>query len=132
MRPGCMKVNVLWNAWDVEGGELRTTEELSAMNFNEIENYLHSGYRYAVKSFEIVDLDSGKWNGEHAWLLSCDNNGIMILVGDYSIVEALEAKIHNDNKVGSKYDKSIICVTVEDWFDQQYFSCPKSCPKICK
>lgn len=127
MRPGCMKVNVLWNAWDVEGGELRTTEELSAMNFNEIENYLHGGYRYGVKSFEIVDLDSGKWNGEHAWLLSCDNNGIMILVGDYSIVEALEAKIHNDNKVSSKYDKSIICVTAKDWFDQQYFSCPKIC-----
>ena len=127
MRPGCMKVNVLWNAWDVEGGELRSTEELPAMNFNEIEDYLHSGYRYEVKSFEIVDLDSGKWNGEHAWLLSCDNNGIMILVGDYSIVEALEAKIHNDNKVGSKYDKSIICVTAKDWFDQQYFSCPKIC-----
>ena len=127
MRPGFMTVDVLWNAWDVEGGELRSIEDLPAMNFNEIEDYLHSGYRYAVKSFEIVDLDSGEWNGEHAWLLSFDNNGIMILVGDYSIIEALEAKIHNDNKVSSKYDESIICVTAKDWFAQQHFSCPKIC-----
>ena len=127
MRPGFMKVDVLWNAWDVVGGESRSTEDLPAMNFNEIEDYLLSGYRYSVKSFEIVDLDSGEWNGEHAWLLSFDNNGIMILVGDYSIAEALEAKIHNDNKVSSKYDKSIICVAAKDWFDQQHFSCPKYC-----
>ena len=127
MRPGFMTVDVLWNAWDVEGGESRSIEDLPAMNFNEIEDYLHSGYRYAVKSFEIVDLDSGEWNGEHAWLLSYDNNGIMILVGDYSIIEALEAKIHNDNKVSSKYDESIICVTAKDWFAQQLFSCPKIC-----
>ena len=127
MRPGFMKVDVLWNAWDIEGGESRSIEDLPAMNFNEIENYLLSGYRYSVKSFEIVDLDSGEWNGEHAWLLSFDNNGIMILVGNYSLAEALEAKMHNDNKVSSKYDKSIICVSVKDWFDQQHFSCPKYC-----
>ena len=127
MRPGFMKVNVLWNAWDVEGGESRSIEDLPAMNFNEIEDYLLSGYRYAVKSFEIVGLDSGEWNGEHAWLLSFDNNGIMILVGNYSLADALEAKIHNDNKVSSKYDKSIICVTAKDWFDQQHFSYPKIC-----
>ena len=48
MRPGFMKVDVLWNAWDVEGGELRSTEDLPAMNFNEIEDYLHSGYRYGI------------------------------------------------------------------------------------
>jgi hypothetical protein len=119
MRPGFMKVKVDWDVLKHEDGERQQIIDMPAMSISEIENYLNSGYRYSVKSFEIVDLDKGRWNGKNAWLLSYDNDVVTILVGAHSINEAIEAKKYNDNKTKSKYDDCIICVTVKEWFQQQ-------------
>lgn len=119
MRPGFMKVKVNWDVLIHEDGEPQQIIDMPTMSISEIENYLNSGYRYSVKSFEIVDLNKCQWNGKNAWFLSYDDNGVTLLVGNHSINEAIEAKKYNDNKTKSKYDDCIIQVTVQEWFQQQ-------------
>lgn len=120
-----MKVKV---NWDTDG---RSLEELGlqevvnipTISMDNVADYLSDEYGYCVESFTIVDLDSGYYHGEDAWVLSDDGSEMVILVGGHTLEEALKSKEHIDyDDEGSEYADYIVWTDTEEWLEQQDLS----------
>ncbi len=118
-----MKVFVDWDTdgYSVEELGLPTIVDMTTLNVDDIADYLSDNYGYCVSSFKIIDLDSGAWHGEDAWVLYDDGHEMTILVGGYSLEEALEVKERCDADMPSLYDNYIFWVDVVEWIEQQEF-----------
>lgn len=116
-----MKVFVDWDTdgYSVEELGLSSVVDIPTMNEEDIADYLSDEYGYCVNSFKIIDLDSGVWHGQDAWVLLDDGTSLTILVGGYSLNEALEAKERCDAEMPSLYDNHIIWCDAEEWVKQQ-------------
>ena len=101
-----MKVFVDWDTdgYSVEELGLTSVVDIPTMNVNDVADYLSDKYGYCVSSFKIIDLDSGSWHGEDAWVLFDDGTSLTILVGGYSLNEALEVKELCDADMPLLYD----------------------------
>ena len=85
--------------------------------------YLSDNYGYCVSSFKIIDLDSGAWHGNDAWVLYDDGKNLYILVGGYRLEEALEVKGLSDNDFDtSEYNDYLVWTDAEEWVEQQEFA----------
>ena len=74
-----MKVKVNWDTdgYSLEELGLREVVNIPTISIGNIADYLSDKYGYCVESFTIVDLDSGYWHGEDAWVLL--DNGIDVI-----------------------------------------------------
>lgn len=114
--------------WDTDGNSLeelglQEVVTIPTINIDEVADYLSNEYGYCVESFTIVNLDSGYYHGEDAWVLSDDGSEMSILVGDYTLEEALEAKEYFDSDdMGSEYADDIVWTDAEEWLEQQDLS----------
>lgn len=99
--------------WDTDGQSveelgLPTIVDMPTLNVDDIADYLSDEYRYCVSSFKIIDLDSGYWHGEVAWVL-CDNgHELVLLIGGHTLEEAIEAKERFDADMPSLYDGDVV------------------------
>lgn len=119
-----MKVFVDWDTdgYSVEELGLSTIVDMPTLNEEDIADYLSDKYGYCVSSFKIIDLDSGAWYGNDAWVLYDDGHEMTILVGGHTFEEALDAKERCDADMPSLYDNSIFWVDAEEWVEQQDFA----------
>lgn len=120
-----MEVKVKWDTdgYSLEELGLQEVVNIPTMNIYNIAEYLSDEYGYCVESFTIEDLDSGYYHGEDAWVLSDDGSEMSILVGDYTLEEALEAKEYFDSDdMGSEYADDIVWTDAEEWLEQQDLS----------
>ena len=119
-----MKVRVNWDTDGVSATELGLPEVVNMPTLNEesIADYLSDEYGYCVESFTIVDLDSGYWHGDDAWVLSDDGSEMVVLIGGHTLEEAIEAKEQIDNDWESEYDDCIVWTDSVVWLEQQDLS----------
>jgi hypothetical protein len=119
-----MKVFVDWDTDEYSFVELGlpTIVDMPTMNVDDIADYLSDKYSYCVSSFKIIDLDSGCWHGEDAWVLFDDGTSLTILVGGHTLEVALEVKERCDADMPSLYDNYIVWVDAEEWVEQQEFA----------
>ena len=119
-----MRVFVDWDTNEYSFVELGlpTIVDMPTMNVDDIADYLSDKYGYCVSSFKIIDLDSGAWHGNDAWVLYDDGKNLYILVGDYRLEEALEVKELSDNDFDtSEYDDYLVWTDAEEWVKQQEY-----------
>ena len=119
-----MRVFVDWDTdgYSVEELGLPTIVDMPTLNEEDIADYLSDNYSYCVESFKIIDLDSGAWHGEDAWVLYDDGHELTILIGGHTLEEALEAKERCDADMPSFYDNHIVWTDAEEWVKQQEFA----------
>ena len=120
-----MKVRVNWDTdgYSLEELGLQEVVTIPTINIDNVADYLSEEYGYCVESFTIVDLDSGYYHGEDAWLLSDDGTDVLVLIGGHTLEEALEAKEHIDyDDEGSKYAGYIVCMDELKWMEEQDLS----------
>ena len=124
-----MKVRVNWDTDGISAKELGLPEvvDMPTLNGENIANYLSDEYEYCVESFKIKELDSGYWHGDYAWVLSDENGEMIILVGGYTLEEAIEAKEAIDSEAidddwDCKFDEFIHWADSEEWIEQQDLS----------
>ena len=118
-----MKVKVNWDTDGRSVKELGLLEVVNMPTLNEesIADYLSDEYGYCVESFVIEDLDSGSWHGDNAWVLFDNGSEMVILVGGYTLEEAIEAKEATDNNLDSEFDDFIHWTDAEEWLEQQEY-----------
>ena len=120
-----MKVKVNWDTdgYSLEELGLQEVVTIPTINIDEVADYLSDEYGYCVESFTIVDLDSGYYHGEVAWLLSDDGTDVVVLTGGHTLEEALEAKEYIDSDdEGSEYADYIVCMDELKWMEEQDLS----------
>lgn len=120
-----MKVKVNWDTdgYSLEELGLQEVVDIPTTSIDDVADYLSDEYGYCVESFTIVDLDSGYWHGEDAWVLSDDGSEMLILIGGHTLEEALEAKEYVDaDNEGSEYANYIVWTDAEGWLEQQDLS----------
>lgn len=102
---------------------LQEVVTIPTINIDEVADYLSDEYGYCVESFTIVNLDSGYYHDEVAWLLSDDGSDVAVLTGGHTLEEALEAKEYFDSDdMGSEYADYIVCMTELKWMEHQDLS----------
>lgn len=118
-----MKVFVDWSTdgYSPEELGLDTVVDIPTMNEEYIVDYLSDEYGYCVESFKIIDLDSGSWHGQDAWVLSDDGSELVLLIGGHTLEEAIEVKERCDNDMPSLYDGDVVWCDAEEWAEQQEF-----------
>ena len=118
-----MKVKVNWDTDDRSVKELGLPEvvDMPTLNEENIADYLSDKYGYCVESFKIVDLDSGHWHGDDAWVLFDDGSEMYILVGGYTLEDAIKAKEDVDNDWDLEFDEYILWTDSEEWLEQQEY-----------
>ena len=117
-----MKVKVNWDTdgYSLEELGLQEVVTIPTINIYDVADYLSDEYGFCVESFTIVDLDSGYYHGEDAWLLLEDGNEVVVLIGGHTLDEALEAKEYIDSDdEGSEYANYIVYMNEFDWMEQQ-------------
>lgn len=116
-----MRVQVNWVTDNCSVGELGlpTIVDMPTLSMEFIVDYLTDKYDYLVESFTIIELDSGYWHGNDAWVLFDDGTSLTILVGGHTLEEALEAKERCDADMPSLYDNYVVWVDAEEWLEQQ-------------
>lgn len=116
-----MQVKVKWDTdgYSLEELGLQEVVTIPTINSDDVADYLSDEYGYCVESFAIVDLDSGYYQGEKAWLLSDDGNDVVVLIGGHTLEEALEAKEQYDS-----YDEcsDIVWMHELEWLECQDLS----------
>lgn len=114
--------------WDTDGNSLedlglQEVVTIPTINIDEVADYLSDEYGYCVESFTIVDLDSGYYHGEDAWVLLDNGSDVMVLTGGHTLEEALEAKEYFDaDDEGSEYADYIVWMDELEWLEQQDLS----------
>lgn len=118
-----MRVFVDWDTdgYSVEELGLPTIVDMPTLNIDDIADHLSDKYGWCVSSFKIIELDSGAWHGNDAWVLYDDGHEMTILVGGHTFEDALDAKERCDNDMPSLYDNYIFWVDAEEWIEQQDF-----------
>ena len=121
-----MKVRVTWdiNGMSIEELSLPEVVDMPTMNEDEIADYLSDMYDYCIDNIvrtDIIDLDSGCYNGENAWVLEDNGSEMTLLIGDYTLDVALKAKEKYDNEQSEEYDDCIVWSDAEEWLRQQGF-----------
>ena len=121
-----MKVKVTWdtNGMSIEELGLPEVVDMPTMNEDEIADYLSDMYDYCIDNImrtDIIDLDSGCYNGENAWVLEDNGSEMTLLIGDYTLDVALKAKEKYDNEQSEEYDDCIVWSDAEEWLKQQGF-----------
>lgn len=118
-----MKVFVNWDTdgYSAEELGLDTVVDIPTMNEDNIADYLSDEYGYCVESFKIIDLDSGSWHGQDAWVLSDDGSELVLLIGGHSLEVAIEVKERYDADMPSLYDGDVVWCEAEEWSQQQEF-----------
>ena len=117
-----MRVQVNWvtDNCSVEELGLPTIVDMPTLSMEFIVDYLTDKYDYLVESFTIIDLDSGNWHGNDAWLLYESANEVIVLVGGHSLEEALKVKELCDNDCDtSEYDDYLVWADCGEWVEQQ-------------
>ena len=117
-----MKVFVDWDTdgYSVEELGLSTIVDIPTLNEDDIADYLSDEYGYCVNSFNIIDLDSGSWHGEDAWVLFDDGHELVILIGGHTLEEALSVKeLVDEDWDTSEYDNVLVWTDAEEWLEQQ-------------
>lgn len=120
-----MEVKVNWDTdgYSLEELGLQEVVDIPTVSIDNVADYLSDKYGYCVESFTIVNLDSGYYNGEDAWVLSDDGSELLILIGGHTLEEALEAKEYIDSDdEGSEYADHIVWTDAEEWLEQQDLS----------
>ena len=120
-----MQVKVNWDTdgYSLEELGLQEIVTIPTINIDDVADYLSDEYGYCVESFTIVDLDSGYYHGEDAWLLSDDGTDVVVLIGVHTLEEALEAKEYIDSDdEGSEYANYIVCMSELKWMEEQDLS----------
>ena len=120
-----MKVKVNWNTdgYSLEELGLQEVVNIPTLSIDDVADYLSDEYGYCVESFTIVDLDSGYYQEEDAWVLSDDGSNVVVLIGDHTLEEALEAKEYFDaDNEGSEYADCIVWLDELEWLEQQDLS----------
>lgn len=120
-----MQVKVNWDTdgYSLEELGLQEVVTIPTINIDEVADYLSDEYGYCVESFTIVDLDSGYYHGEDAWVLSDDGTDVVVLIGGHTLEEALEAKEHIDSDdEGSEYAGYIVWMSELKWMEEQDLS----------
>lgn len=120
-----MEVKVNWDTdgYSLEELGLQEVVTIPTINIDEVADYLSNEYGYCVESFTIVNLDSGYYHDEVAWLLSDDGSDVAVLTGGHTLEEALEAKEYFDSDdMGSEYADYIVCMTELKWMEHQDLS----------
>ena len=114
-----MKVFVEWDTdgYSVEELGLTSVVDMPTLNIDDIADYLSNKYGYCVLSFKIIDLDSGYWHGEDAWVLYDDGHELFILIGGHTLEDAIKVKERYDEYM--PYDDYIVWADVEEWIEQQ-------------
>lgn len=116
-----MKVKVNWDTdgYPLEELGLQEVVTMPTISIDNVADYLSDKYGYCVESFTIVDLDCGYYNGKNAWLLSDDGNSfVIVLIGDHTLEEALEAKEHIDSyDEGSEHAYYIVWMHELEWLE---------------
>ena len=117
-----MKVFVEWDTdgYSVEELGLSTIVDMPTMNEEDIADYLSDEYGYCVNSFKIIDLDSGSWHGQDAWVLFDDGHELFILIGGHTLEEALSVKeLVDEDWDTSEYDNVLVWTDAVEWIKQQ-------------
>jgi hypothetical protein len=117
-----MKVFVDWDTdgYSVEELGLSTIVDMPTMNEEDIADYLSDEYGYCVNSFKIIDLDSGSWHGQDAWVLFDDGHELIILIGGHTLEEALSVKeLVDEDWDTSEYDNVLVWTDAVEWIKQQ-------------
>lgn len=120
-----MQVKVNWDTdgYSLEELGLQEVVTIPTINIDEVADYLSDEYGYCVESFTIVDLDSGYYHDEVAWVLFDDGSDMAILVGGHTLEEALEAKEYFDSDdMGSEYADYIVWMDELKWMEHQDLS----------
>lgn len=120
-----MKVKVNWNTdgYSLEELGLQEVVNIPTLSIDDVADYLSDEYGYCVESFTIVDLDSGYYQEEDAWVLSDDGSNVVVLIGDHTLEEALEAKEYFDaDNEGLEYADCIVWLDELEWLEQQDLS----------
>ena len=120
-----MRVFVDWDTdgYSVEELGLPTIVDMPTLNINDIADYLSDNYSYCVSSFKIIELDSGAWHGNDAWVLYDDGHELTVLIGGHTFEEALRVKELSDNDWDtSEYDDYLVWTDAEEWVEQQEFA----------
>jgi MoaA/NifB/PqqE/SkfB family radical SAM enzyme len=120
-----MQVKVNWDTdgYSLEELGLQEVVTIPTINIDEVADYLSDEYGYCVESFTIVDLDSGYYHDEVAWLLSDDGSDVAVLTGGHTLEEALEAKEYFDSDdMGSEYSDYIVWMSELKWMEHQDLS----------
>lgn len=120
-----MQVKVNWDTdgYSLEELGLQEVVTIPTINIDEVADYLSDEYGYCVESFTIVDLDSGYYHDEVAWLLSDDGSDVAVLTGGHTLEEALEAKEYFDaDDEDSEYADYIVWMTELKWLEHQDLS----------
>lgn len=116
-----MRVFVDWDTdgYSVEELGLTSVVDIPTLNEDKIADYLSDNFGYCVDSFKIIELDSGSWNGQGAWVLSDEGRDLVLLIGDHTLEEAIEVKERYDNDMPSLYDGDVVWCDAEEWVLQQ-------------
>jgi hypothetical protein len=117
-----MKVFVDWDTdgYSVEELGLSTIVDMPTLNEEDIADYLSDVYGYCVNSFKIIDLDSGSWHGQDAWVLFDDGHELIILIGGHTLEEALSVKeLVDEDWNTSEYDNVLVWTDGVEWIKQQ-------------
>ena len=120
-----MKVKVNWDTdgYSLEELGLQEVVNIPTVSIGDVADYLSDKYGYCVESFTIVDLDSGYYHGEDAWMLSDNGIDVVILIGGHTLEEALEAKEYIDSDdEGSEYADHIVWMDELEWLEHQDLS----------
>jgi hypothetical protein len=120
-----MKVKVNWNTdgYSLEELGLQEVVNIPTLSIDDVADYLSDEYGYCVESFTIVDLDSGYYQEEDAWVLSDDGNNVVVLIGGHTLEEALEAKEYFDaDNESLEYADCIVWLDELEWLEQQDLS----------
>ena len=118
-----MKVFVDWDLGGHSPEEigLDTVVDIPTMSEESVADYLSDEYGYCVDSFKIIDLDSGSWHGQDAWVLSDEGSNLVLLIGGHTLEEAIEVKERYDADMPSLYDGDVVWCDAEEWVEQQEF-----------
>lgn len=115
-----MRVFVNWDTdgYSVEELGLDTVVDIPTLNMDDIADYLSDNYGYCVESFKIIDLDSGSWYGQDAYVLSDEGGELVLLVG-HTLDVAIEVKERYDADMPSLYDGDVVWCDATEWVQQQ-------------
>lgn len=117
-----MRVQVNWVTDNCSVGELGlpTIVDMPTLSMEFIVDYLTDKYDYLVESFTIIDLDSGYWYGDDAWVLYDDGGELVILVGGYTLEQAIKVKEMTDDDIDlGEYNDYVVWTDKEEWIEQQ-------------
>lgn len=119
-----MKIFVDWDTdgYSVEELGLSSVVDIPTMNEEDVADYLSDEYGYCVNSFKIIDLDSGSWHGQDAWVLFDNGHELFILIGGHTLEEALSVKeLVDEDWDTSEYDNVLVWTDAVEWIKQQDF-----------